>query len=80
MEYDKATGSGTSEAHSYPHSSDTGSNGYGRMRVKGNKVDTDVLAQSLTFPFSGCVAPNRFLKAPMTERLCTWNTDGQEIV
>ncbi|KAF2768030.1 FMN-linked oxidoreductase [Teratosphaeria nubilosa] len=36
----------------------------------GPSVDTTVLKDSITFPFSGRIAKNRFLKAPMTERLC----------
>ncbi|KAL0253084.1 hypothetical protein SLS55_010535 [Diplodia seriata] len=36
-------------------------------------VDLSPLGQPLTFPFSGKTAPNRFLKAAMTERLSSWS-------
>lgn len=52
----------------------------GRVRVKGDSLNVDVLKQPLTLPFSGLVAPNRLMKAPMTERLCHWNKYGEELV
>ena len=50
------------------------------IRIAGAKVDPSPLKESITFPFSGRTAKNRFLKAPMTERLCHWNKEGEEIV
>ncbi|GAO47484.1 FMN-linked oxidoreductase [Saitoella complicata NRRL Y-17804] len=45
-------------------------------RYSAEEVDPSILGESITFPFSGKTAPNRFMKAPMTERLCSWsNTD-----
>lgn len=79
MEYDKAAGTGPPESKNYPHESVHSGSKDGRLRVKGPEVDVSVLAESLTLPFSGRVAKNRFLKAPMTERLCHWNTEGEDI-
>jgi 2,4-dienoyl-CoA reductase-like NADH-dependent reductase (Old Yellow Enzyme family) len=50
----------------------------GHLRVRGFAVDTSILRESLTFPFSGRTVKNRFLKAPMTERLCDWPEDHQQ--
>lgn len=79
MEYDKSTTATreTSESKNYDHESQPSNNG--RLRVKGPVVDTSLLAQPITFPFSGRAAKNRFLKAPMTERLCLWNKDDEDI-
>ncbi|EMC98898.1 hypothetical protein BAUCODRAFT_120188 [Baudoinia panamericana UAMH 10762] len=66
MEYDKAVASGPPEAKNYPHES-------------GPEVDTSVLKEPITFTFSGRTAMNRFLKAPMTERLCKWNAEGEDV-
>jgi hypothetical protein len=52
----------------------------GSRRHEGPKIDTTVLEQPITFPFSRRTAPNRLLKAPMTERLCQWSKEGQDIV
>lgn len=52
----------------------------GRVRVKGDKVDVQILRQPLTLPFSGRTVMNRLMKAPMTERLCHWNKYGEDIV
>jgi 2,4-dienoyl-CoA reductase-like NADH-dependent reductase (Old Yellow Enzyme family) len=52
----------------------------GSRRHEGSKFDTTILAQPIKFPFSGRTAPNRLLKAPMTERLCQWSGEGQDIV
>ena len=54
------------------------SKGRGNIRVPGVKVETSVLKESIHFPFSNRVAFNRFLKAPMTERLCKWPKNHQE--
>ncbi|KAK8120134.1 hypothetical protein PG999_004254 [Apiospora kogelbergensis] len=54
----------------------------GKLRVKGpapSQDELDILKQPLRFPFSGRTANNRFLKAPMTERLCQWNTSDEDI-
>ena len=79
MEYDKATTAtpATPESKNYPHESQRSNNGC--LRVAGPIVDTSPLAQSITFSFSGRTAKNRFLKAPMTERLCHWNKDDEPI-
>ncbi len=42
-------------------------------RVPSDTSDASPLAQPLHFPFSGKTAPNRFLKAAMTERLSSWS-------
>lgn len=52
----------------------------GAMRIDGEDVDISPLAEPITFEFSGRTAKNRFLKAPMTERLCHWNKEGEDIV
>ncbi|KAH9845055.1 NADH oxidase [Teratosphaeria destructans] len=72
MEYDKSTVATAHqpEAEAFSHTSTSSSNDGGRLRVHGPSVDTTVLRDSITFPFSGRIAKNRFLKAPMTERLC----------
>lgn len=80
MEYDKVTEEGAPEALNYEHQSTSAPTGRGRLRVKGDAVDTNVLAEPITLPFSGRTAKNRFLKAPMTERLCHWNKEGEDIV
>ena len=67
------------EAKNYPHESTPGGKNEGRLRVKGTDVDVSPLKQSITFAFSGRTAKNRFLKAPMTERLCHWNKEGEDI-
>ena len=81
MEYDTATTNqhGAPEAKNYPHESVEGAKREGSLRVKGPDVDVGPLKESLTFAFSGRTAKNRFLKAPMTERLCHWNKDGEDI-
>ncbi|KAH7066117.1 hypothetical protein BKA63DRAFT_607955 [Paraphoma chrysanthemicola] len=79
MEYDKATSSGASEAQSYTHDTTKSGGRDGKFRVQGPKTDVSMLAESITFPFSGRTAKNRFLKAPMTERICHWPTDNTDI-
>jgi hypothetical protein len=80
MEYDTSASQGIPESKNYPHDSTAPSAGEGKLRVRGEKVDVSILKESITFPFSGRVAKNRFLKAPMTERLCSWNKEGEDIV
>lgn len=54
--------------------------GKGHLRYASVPTDVSVLGEPIKFPFSGLTAKNRFLKAPMTERLCSWNKDGEDIV
>lgn len=42
-------------------------------RLTNEPVDVSVLKEKVHFPNSGLVAPNRFLKAAMTERLSSWD-------
>ncbi|KAF2228125.1 hypothetical protein BDZ85DRAFT_301069 [Elsinoe ampelina] len=79
MDYDKSPVGGSPEAEAYPHETTSDAPDRGRLRVAGPKIDTAALGQPLTFAFSGRSAPNRFLKAPMTERLCTWNIDSEDV-
>ncbi|KAI0203654.1 NADH:flavin oxidoreductase/NADH oxidase [Astrocystis sublimbata] len=46
-------------------------------RFPGPDVDPSPLGQRLHFDFSGKTAPNRFLKAAMSERLASW--DGKDL-
>lgn len=84
MEYDKSTTSGPQEAvPAAPDGQHTTSDDRAHLRIKSDEdVDISVLAQPITFEFSGRTAMNRFLKAPMTERLCRWNDEdkGEDIV
>lgn len=43
------------------------------QRFEAEDADASPLGQPLTFEFSGLTAKNRFMKAAMTERLCTWD-------
>lgn len=79
MEYDKSAAPSGPQAASDSHDTAPASSGRGHKRVECPETDTATLAESITFPFSGRVAKNRFLKAPMTERLCKWNEEGQDI-
>lgn len=63
MEYDKVTTEGAPEARTYLHDSVKGGDNNGRLRVEGPEVDVGPLKESITFPFSGRTAKNRFLKA-----------------
>lgn len=51
----------------------------GHQRVAAGAIDPAPLAEPLTFTFSGRTTKNRFLKAPLTERLCHWNAEGAPI-
>ncbi|KAL8805537.1 MAG: hypothetical protein Q9182_001906 [Xanthomendoza sp. 2 TL-2023] len=42
-------------------------------RYESENVDASPLGKPLEFPFSGKTAPNRFLKAAMTERISSWD-------
>ncbi|KAL7416323.1 NADH oxidase [Mrakia frigida] len=44
-----------------------------------SQVSPTILASPLKFPISGKVAPNRFLKSAMTERLCTYDQDNHDL-
>ena len=44
-------------------------------RYETQAVDTTPLTQALEFKFAGRSASNRFMKAAMQERLCTWKPD-----
>ncbi len=81
MEYDTFTieGYAPGEALNFPHDSKKGGKGEGRLRYAGPPLDVSALKEPITFAFSGRTAKNRFLKAPMTERLCHWNKDGEDI-
>lgn len=68
------------EAETFKHESIPSPPGRGTSRVNGETVDTAPLKEPITFAFSKRTAKNRFLKAPMTERLCHWNKDGEDIV
>ena len=48
------------------------------QRLPSDTKDAGPLAQPLKFEFSGKSAPNRFLKAAMTERLSSWDPQNKE--
>lgn len=79
MEYDKAAAPAAPEAKAYPHDSTPAGGRDGKLRVHGPRVDISPLADPITFPFSRRTAKNRFLKAPMTERVCRWNKPEEPI-
>jgi hypothetical protein len=62
MEYDKSSASGVPEAQSFHHESTPVGGRDGKLRVQGPHTDVSILNESITFPFSGRVAKNRFLK------------------
>ncbi|KAH8198339.1 hypothetical protein TruAng_007494 [Truncatella angustata] len=47
-------------------------------RYTSEPADRSRLAEPLTFHFSGRTAPNRFMKAAMTEQLCTYDPQDSE--
>jgi 2,4-dienoyl-CoA reductase-like NADH-dependent reductase (Old Yellow Enzyme family) len=47
-------------------------------RLQSDSKDASPLGQPLHFEFSGKTAPNRFLKAAMTERLSSWDPENLE--
>ena len=47
-------------------------------RIPAEKVDPSPLGQPLLFGFANRAAPNRFLKASMTERIASWNPHNLE--
>lgn len=76
MEYDTST----SKAHPIVSAGMDKSDNRGYARIASKPVDVSVLKAPITFAFSGRMAKNRLLKAPMTERLCRWNKEGEDIV
>ncbi|KAI1642444.1 NADH oxidase [Daldinia loculata] len=44
-------------------------------RYPSRDVDSSPLGAPLSFPFSTTIAPNRFMKVAMTERMATWDPD-----
>jgi len=48
-------------------------------RYESKNVDASPLGKPLKFEFSGRTAPNRFLKAAMTERLSSWDPQNFEV-
>lgn len=80
MEYDTATFNAPSTADKSSAEKTNVASARGHLRAKSEQVDGSVLKEPITFAFSGRTAKNRFLKAPMTERLCHWNQDGEDIV
>ncbi|KAL9079260.1 MAG: hypothetical protein Q9157_001831 [Trypethelium eluteriae] len=78
MEYDMSTGKGIPPPPPADYETIKDSRG-GDARIAGSAADPAPLKESITFPFSGRTAKNRFLKAPMTERLCLWNKEGEDI-
>lgn len=84
MEYDKSTTSGPKDAiPSAPDGPHSKADNRAHLRVDSEpNADISALAEPLKFEFSGKTAMNRFLKAPMTERLCRWNDEdkGEDIV
>ncbi|KAI2467558.1 NADH oxidase [Annulohypoxylon bovei var. microspora] len=48
-------------------------------RYPGRDVDPSPLGSPLPLPFSSVVAPNRFMKVAMTERLATWDADNMDV-
>lgn len=47
-------------------------------RHESDNVDPSPLGQPLAFEFSGRTAPNRFMKAAMTERISSWDPNNLE--
>ena len=72
LEYDKSTAPGpTRPAPTNPDGPHSTSDKRANLRVDSKPgADISILASPITFPFSKRTAMNRFLKAPMTERLC----------
>ncbi|KAI9693144.1 MAG: hypothetical protein M1822_005140 [Bathelium mastoideum] len=78
MEYDANTGEGIAPQHPPMNNTAKDSRGH-TIRMVGDALDPAPLKESVTFPFSGRTAKNRFLKAPMTERLSRWDTENEDI-
>ena len=79
MEYDKTTAPLPQEPlPSNPDGPHSTGDQRAHLRVaSAQDADPSTLAQPITFDFSKRTAMNRFLKAPMTERLCQWNDEDK---
>ena len=80
MDYSASTLKADSVSAATDHGENGGIFARGRIRAESKPADLSVLKESVTFAFSGRTANNRLLKAPMTERLCHWNKEGEDIV
>lgn len=83
MEYDTTTGPPQPAVPAAPGAPHSTKDPRAHLRAESDAdVDVSPLAQPLVFEFSGKTAMNRFLKAPMTERLCRWNDleKGEDVV
>jgi len=49
-----------------------------RSRIQSEVVDQKILGDNIKLPASGLVAPSRFMKAAMTERLSSWDQHNLE--
>lgn len=82
-EYDKTSVPGPTKPLPSSDGPHTKEDSRAHIRVDSEEgADVSVLGKPLKFEFSGKTAMNRFLKAPMTERLCKWNDEekGEDIV
>jgi hypothetical protein len=80
MEYDTSTVKADPVAHEAKQEKNNVQANRGHVRAQSKPVDVSILNEPVTFAFSDRTAKNRFLKAPMTERLCYWNKEGEDIV
>ncbi len=80
MEYDTSTMEAEPIKDGVEHEKNSKDSHRGHVRAQSKPADVAVLGEPVTFAFSGRTAKNRFLKAPMTERLCHWNKEGEDIV
>lgn len=80
MEYDTSTMKGDPLPGAAAPQKNSAGDHRGYLRAQSKAADVAVLKETVTLPFSGRTAKNRFLKAPMTERLCHWNKEGEDIV
>ncbi|KAJ9605174.1 hypothetical protein H2200_010564 [Cladophialophora chaetospira] len=79
MEYDTSTTKADPIPASADHQKSDVDSHRGHIRTQSKQADVSILNEPVTFAFSGRTAKNRFLKAPMTERLCHWNKEGEDI-
>ncbi|KAK8069380.1 hypothetical protein PG994_005996 [Apiospora phragmitis] len=83
VEYDGVTATGKPEADNYAHESVEPADSRGRQtarqrtRLIPRRIGHPETAAPV--PLLGRTAKNRFLKAPMTERLCQWNKGDEDI-
>lgn len=80
MEYDTSTMKGDPLTDGVALEKNSAGDHRGHLRAQSKPADISVLKETVTLPFSGRTAKNRFLKAPMTERLCHWNQEDEDIV